>query len=379
MNELKLFLKNFQSISEGELVFMTGLNFIVGQSNSGKSATFRALKACLLNPKGSQRFVKKGNNKSIVTLLYNGNEVTWERTNKESSYYINGQQYIKTGSSDAFKILMNDTGFVKDEREGALMNIEEELQLPFPFGTSKTDLFKLFENIFCVSDSAVILKAAKEQEEAIKDNIEALELDKIKIESKLEHLKEFKESLDLDRLRDYKDYLEQTENKIGALKNGLPEIKKALRISEANLEVKERGFNNLLSLYFEACNLKKTIIRSKKLHRLNKSLQELKIEENDLKGEYEDLLSLKITLHKLINLNKIKVEEKSFTSNLETLLELKSLQKFLKETLPEQLKSLEEDQKREEERILGIEAKLKSFKVCPLCHRPLKNEEKEKC
>ena len=285
MNELKLFLKNFQSISEGELVFTTGLNFIVGQSNSGKSATFRALKACLLNPKGSQRFVKKGNNKSIVTLLYNGNEVTWERTNKESSYYINGQQYIKTGSSDAFKILMNDTGFVKDEREGALMNIEEELQLPFPFGTSKTDLFKLFENIFCVSDSAVILKAAKEQEEAIKDNIEALELDKIKIESKLEHLKEFKESLDLDRLRDYKDYLEQTENKVEALKNGLPEIKKAFRISEANLEVKERGFNNLLSLYFEVCNLKKTIIRSKKLHQLNKSLQELKIEENDLKRE----------------------------------------------------------------------------------------------
>ena len=68
MNELKLSLQNFQSITEGELTFRTGLNFIVGQSNSGKSATFRALKACLLNPKGSQRFIKKGHNKLEVIV-----------------------------------------------------------------------------------------------------------------------------------------------------------------------------------------------------------------------------------------------------------------------------------------------------------------------
>ena len=59
-NELKLSLENFQSISEGELIFHTGTNVIIGQSNSGKTATFRALKACLSNPIGSQRFIKKG-------------------------------------------------------------------------------------------------------------------------------------------------------------------------------------------------------------------------------------------------------------------------------------------------------------------------------
>ena len=62
MNELKLSLHNFQSIAEGELTFQTGLNFIIGQSISGKSATFRALKECLLNRAGSQRFIKKDTN-----------------------------------------------------------------------------------------------------------------------------------------------------------------------------------------------------------------------------------------------------------------------------------------------------------------------------
>ena len=46
-NELKLSFENFQSISQGELVFHTGTNVIIGQSNSGKTATFRGLKACL--------------------------------------------------------------------------------------------------------------------------------------------------------------------------------------------------------------------------------------------------------------------------------------------------------------------------------------------
>ena len=242
MNELKLSLQNFQSISEGELTFSTGLNFIIGQSNSGKSATFRALKACLLNPKGSQRFIKKGHNKSIVTLYYNGNEITWDRTNKESSYFINGQQYIKTGASDSFKILMDDTGFVKDEKEGALMNMEEELQLPFPFGVSKAELFKLFENVFCVSDSAVILKAAKEQEDNIKDNIEGLELDSLKIQSKLSNLQDFKEAVDLGKLYSYKELLVNKSERVETLKEGLPLIKRVVRINQAHLEVEEKSF-----------------------------------------------------------------------------------------------------------------------------------------
>ena len=347
MNELKLSLHNFQSISEGELIFNTGLNFIIGQSNSGKSATFRALKACLLNPKGSQRFIKKGTKGASVTLIYNGNEITWDRSSKESSYLINGQEYIKTGTSDSFKILINDTGFVKDEKEGALMNIEEELQLPFPFGISKADLFKLFENVFCVSDSAVILKAAKEQEDNIKDNIDALELDEAKVQNKLRNIQEFKDEIDLEKLRNYKALLEGGSKRIEILKEGLPLIKKVIQIDKAKLEVGEEDFIDWFSPYLEALELKKVLIRIKDLHNLNKDLQELDIELVDLKEKYWDLVkfqnvvrtltrvenilapeqdfknclqhyevlkSLNNTLQKLIELNKIKVREENFTS-----------------------------------------------------------------
>ena len=372
MNELKLSLHNFQSISEGELTFKTGLNFIIGQSNSGKSATFRALKACLLNPKGSQRFIKKGNNKSEIKLYYNGNEIEWDRTSKESSYIINGEQYIKTGASDAFKILMNDTGFVKDEKEGALMNMEEELQLPFPFGVSKADLFKLFENVFCVSDSAVILKAAKEQEDGIKDNIAALELEKEKIKSKLLNLQEFKNFIDLEKLNGYKEKLEQKGNRIELLQEGLPEIKRALILNKANLEVGEQDFHDLFSPYLEALGLKKVLAQTKDLHKLSKDLQELKYNADDKLGCYQELKKLSKTLQNLKKLNKIKVLEKSFESKLGKYKELKDLYLYVL-NMQRKIKDLQVDEKREKERIGSIEAKLKEFKVCPLCHHSLEN------
>ena len=57
-NNLKVTIENFQSISKGELEFTQGINIIVGQSNSGKSAILRALKGAVLNTSGSQKYIK---------------------------------------------------------------------------------------------------------------------------------------------------------------------------------------------------------------------------------------------------------------------------------------------------------------------------------
>ena len=404
MNELKLLLHNFQSISEGEMTFHTGLNFIIGQSNSGKSATFRALKACLLNPAGSQRFIKRGKSRANVTVMYNGQEIEWDRTNSTSSYTINGEEYRNTGRSDAFKILNDETGFVRAEKGNVLMNIEEELQLPFPFGISESELFKLFENVFCISDSAVILKAAKEQDDNIKSNIDALEMEELKVQSKLNNLREFKEYIDIPRLQKYSAYLRHKETRLNNLQDGLREIKLACRLDEAKLEVEKRDFKDLFSPYLKALEYKKTLAQTKMLAVLGKSLQELdytlpnlldkyneledtrktveqlKIMEGIVLPDlnftskieaYNNLKSLSKTLSTLKKINKIKVPELSFASKYERLNELKELRKFVKEDLPNQIKQLEEEEKREKERIGSIEVKLKEFKVCPLCHHSL--------
>lgn len=398
-NELKLSLENFQSISHGELVFHTGTTVIIGQSNSGKSATFRALKVCLLNPSGSQRFIKKGTKSSSVALEYNGNQIIWKRTPTESSYIINGENFLKTGRSNAFKII-EDTGFVIDTND-VLMNLEEELQLPFPFGMSNTDLFKLYENVFCISDSAVILKAAKGVEDETKFEISTLENDIIKNNNKLKELQDFKENVDLNKLVYYKRFLESKRDRIIVLKDGLPLIKKALKVE--NFKVEEKDFEDLLAIFLAKVGLRKELIKLKKLHSLNKALKEVKKPEVlDLTFYYEKL-KLRKTCEVLKGINKLKVKEasfnnllstyesltelnktlkiieklkeapvKEFESKLEKCKELKNFSSFLV-SLKSTIKKKKEKLKEIEEFIKNIEGALKEFKVCPLCHQPINN------
>lgn len=381
MNELKLFLYNFQSISEGELVFKTGLNFIIGQSNSGKSATFRAVKACLLNPSGSQRFIKKDTNKTIVELKYNGNDICWNKTGKANSYTINGEEYRNTGKSDAFKILNNETGFVKAEKGCALMNIEEELQLPFPFGIPDSELFKLFENVFCVSDSAVILKSAKDHEDKVKDDISLLELEEAKVQNKINCLNTLKKEVNIEVLKGYKDTLKRKENKLDTLKDGLSVIKLACKVVKSNLKIEERDFRNLFEQYSNALECKEVFNNLIKLHNLSKNLRNVQIYSSSNLGQLADLQNLKElskTTQILKKLHKVKVKEVSFENKLQELRELRTIRSYI-DKIKGEVQELKANKKREEEKVASIEVKLKEFKVCPLCHHSLEKNKEEKC
>ena len=405
MNELKLSLQNFQSISEGELTFNTGLNFIIGQSNSGKSATFRAIKACLLSPKGSQRFIKKGDNKSVVTLLYNGNKIEWDRTSTESKYIINGEEYRNTGKSDAFKILNDETGFVKAEKGCALMNIEEELQLPFPFGIPDSELFKLFENVFCVSDSAVILKSAKEHEDTVKNDISMLELEEAKIQAKVNALTRFKEEVNIKDLKSQKDFLETLLNNLLFFKDGLGDIKIAVKLEEDKIKINQREFPSLIERHQDLIECKEILRQITELHKLFKTLNKKeiifssKLEElrtleelksilrnvKELRGlnvpvnsyksildNYEEFLDINKTLQNLKKLHKFKVGEESFENKLTVLRDLKTTRSYI-DKIKGQIQELKANKKREEEKVASMEEKLKEFKVCPLCHHSLES------
>lgn len=358
-NELKLSLHNFQSISDGELIFHPGINVIIGQSNSGKSATFRALKACLSNPAGSQRFIKKGTTNSAVTLEYSGNQIIWKRSPKESTYIINGETFLKTGSSNAFKII-EDTGFVRDEND-VIMNIEEELQLPFPFGISKFELFKLYENVFCISDSAVILKAMKENEDSVKSKMSELDLNLTKNKNKLEELKEFKEMVSISTLKQMRDKLKRQRDKLEKLKDGLPVIKKALLVEK--IEIPESTFKSKLNDLKEYKQLQKTVYKLKKLHTVGKSLK-------DTVPTFKHYLEEYTELRVLSKIKDIKIPELAFTSNLEKYTELINYKEFL-ENLKIKIKEKRANLEDINKLIKKKEEKLKEFKVCPLCHKPL--------
>lgn len=198
-NNLKVTLENFQSISKGELEFTQGINIIVGQSNSGKSAILRAIKGAILNTSGSQKYIKNGTKGFKVGMEYQGNSIEWSRTSKSPEYVINGEKYAKTGSSNLMDFLDN-SGFTLDENK-SLMNVESELELPFPFDKTNGELFKLFEkNIFCISDSTTITKLIKSDEEETASKKDNAEYELSRLQNKLTAIEELEKEVDLNWL-----------------------------------------------------------------------------------------------------------------------------------------------------------------------------------
>lgn len=368
-NSLKVSLENFQSISKANLEFIQGINIIVGQSNSGKSAILRAIKGAITNPNGSQRYIKNGTKEFKVNLDYEGNQIEWSRSSKSPTYKINGESYQKVGGSTLVDIL-DKSGFVLyDGKE--LMNIESELELPFPFDKSNTELFKLFEkNIFCVSDSSAITKLIKADEDEVCKNRDHANYELDRYKNKLQAVMELEEEIDINKLingRDSLSKLFKNKDNLTLDINNLSGIIVAGRILAKVVQPVEVNLNILheyIALVEDLNNLEKirgigNILRispevpTSSVFNIDKYLE---LEKDINKIEYalkaESILSpLEALITKVID-----EEYTSLRNDINTL-----------SRLSEQAHILQKDLLSIKEKIANLEEEKKKFKVCPLC------------
>ena len=201
-NKLKLKIKDFQIVKSAEFEFEKGINLIVGPSGNGKTSSLRAIRTLLLNSSGSQKFIRHGVDSTSVNMEYNGNIVEWKRTKTGSKYNINGQEYSKLGTSNLSKVLENN-GFVIDDKND-ILNLEGAWQVLFPYDKSDAELFKLFENIFCVSDSGKIFQTFKAEEDRLSKELNEFKgiLNKNKL--KIQAIENLQDKVDIDRLKSFK-------------------------------------------------------------------------------------------------------------------------------------------------------------------------------
>lgn len=368
-NTLKVNLENFQSISKASIEFVQGINIIVGQSNSGKSAILRAIKGAVLNPNGSQKYIKNGTKGFKVNVEYEGNSIEWSRDSKSPKYTINGEEYHKVGGSNLHDVCPK-SGFVLDER-GYLMNVESELELPFPFDKSNSELFKLFEkNIFCVSDSTAITKLIKADEDETnkhKDNA-VYELDRAK--QKLSAITELEQEIDLNKLIEGRNTLSNLINTSEKLKLDIKDLssmigmgnvlKKAILTVEVNTELQHAysillaDINNLNEIRGVGAVLKKAPTASTpSVFNINEYL-ELKDSVNQL-NKAEEIISILRPLEGPTT-RVISDEYTSLRNDLNALQQLK-----------EQALRLQKNITDNKDLITQLEAEKARFKVCPLC------------
>lgn len=262
-NSLELNIHNFQSIQEAVLEFPVGISLIVGPSSSGKSASIRAIKTLLQNPSGSQRYIQHNKTSTNVQLNYKGNVVKWQRLKKDSKYTVNDEEYIKIGSSDLFDYL-KENGFALDEK-GNIINIEGEWDVPFPFGNSSAELFKLFENVFCVSDSGEIFQLIKTEESNINKELVNTTEELNKSKGKLEAIKTFESSVDILKLKTLRDSLVKLNGKYNIINSDVCELEELIRYGRLSKDITVKFFDNV--------NLDKYTLVSRDIRQLEKLIR----------------------------------------------------------------------------------------------------------
>lgn len=403
MESLNINLENFQSIGDANLEFVPGFNLIVGQTNSGKTAILRAVNSLINNPTRGKCYIKKGNKTAEVTINFEGNEIKWTRTNNDISYTVNGELFKKAGRNTLFDF-KEDNGFVKDD-EGNIMNIEGEWNLPFPFDRTPSELFKLFENVFCISDSATILKSFKDAEGNVVKEKLALE-DKFKrINKKVEGLEELASEVNLDRYTKKLDIFKGHVSKYKELSKDLTKITSSEKYSKIQLDEVLPPSEESVSKYLETVEDFKFLARVVKKQKFYKSLPDALIIGDTIdkyveaKGDYDHLLHAKALVS--IDLSKeCQVDGSTLENYLDMKKDYEDIQRLREATKFDILKecnignTIEEYEalKRDyefiekcykkckelkakyaelEARIDKSQSKLDEYKVCPLCGHEL--------
>lgn len=333
---MKLNIRNFQILNNVELEFKKGITAIVGPSNSGKTSILRALGCLINNSSEAKSYIKHGEDRTEVELKLDGKpNIKWIRTLKGANYKIDGEVHDKVGKSNLLDLINLDE-FYRDEDSNDLINIQDEWSLLFPFQKTDSQMYKLFEDIFSINDSTVILKKIKEDESICKKELCNFNSELSRNKDKLTHLKKYLSSVDGDTLKEYKEELTSLGSYINDIDNDSSKVKEYLRKYDSLRKLKREEFD--LSLLDEYVELNKDCdyVENSKVF-LDFDIDRI---EFDL-SLFEELIDLKNDCDIVI--------------------------KYLKD-----YNSLKEDIKKYELDKLEIKSELDRVDVCPLCNQSLK-------
>ena len=274
-------LNNFQKHSHLKLEFSDKLNVLYGDTDAGKSCIIRALKWIFFNEPKGDIIRKEGTKKtSAKVTLDNGVIVEKIKSNSINAYilYKDGEEKRfdavgKTIPDEIKKALQVTT--INVDNEEVILNIADQISLPFLIGKSATFRSKLFNKL---TGSDIIDKV-----------FQSLNKDILKIgrETKLEteHLKEQQKSLEEVTLQ---------KNKLKKLysnfKNQFDNLKVLQERYEKAVDLKDK-------LEVNYCDLQETKVL----------LSNIKIISNDLviglKKDIDKLENYEVLINKLKALN----------------------------------------------------------------------------
>src|SRR5699024_6283239 len=259
----KIILENFQSHKYTEFELNEKLNIIVGPSDSGKTAIIRGIKWALYNEPAGDFFIREGQNKVSVSLIFSDNtQLTRYRTKTKNVYeliYNNGEELrlegFGTGVPEEIKEAIGIYKINLDGKETSSINLAEQLEGSFLLSEKTSTRASAVGQLVGVD---VIDDALRE---VLKDT-RTLNVTKKNLEEHMNHLR--------DEIKSF-DYLKELKTTINKASN----IKEKLIEFQNLVDKLNNSFETLKEIYDEMSKLQKIINRLNRLNDIDEILSSL--------------------------------------------------------------------------------------------------------
>lgn len=253
-------IQNFQSHEDSLLEFDPGVNVIIGQSDSGKTAILRALRWLLTNRPGGDAFRSNWGGNTIVNLAVEKERIQRIKTAKENMYVLNDQELKAIGMDvpDEIKLLLNMDN----------INVQEQLDRPFLLDNSPGEVAQHFNQIARLDVIDIGRKNIEKWSRQIESDIRYKESEKNRLE---DNLKKYwylpKLETDVEVIEGLEGHQKQIIQKIGKLNQWLS--------SYEQIQTKLKEYLKILSVE-GLVNMILDLHQEKKIQKHNKTvLQEL--------------------------------------------------------------------------------------------------------
>lgn len=308
----KIHLENFQSHKNTTLIFDRGLNVILGNSDSGKTAILRAIKWAIYNEPQGDYFIMQGTNKVLVEIEFsNGAIVKRLKSSSKNNYYLKlpdeEEQIFEAFGRSVPQEIIDVTGMYKislTDDKSSILNIAEQLDGPFLLNQVPSVRASAIGRLVSVNYIDDALRDTVREDKSVNNNIKILEKNKDELESKIKEFDYLKDlEVSYNSLKDISRTIKEKSNKLKLFKTSnisLREIDKEIKVINDNL-VKLPNIKILSDLVERLTNIS---YKHKYLKNLCGRLENVDSKictEKKYLYKFKDLISFEDLVFKLIN------------------------------------------------------------------------------
>ena len=256
---------NFQSHKHTVLEFVPGTNVIIGESDAGKSAIFRAINWVITNrPLGDGFRSDWGGDTRVVIYTAEGDVIERIKTATRNVYVINGKPLTAFGSEvpeQVSEILRMDEA-----------NIQSQMDVPFLLAVSPGEAARLLNKAASIDDIDYTISNLRSEYQKVSNNIK------------------FNEG----KLKDYEEKIKEYDN-IPILEGKLEQLEEA----EKELEKHEQKLGKLTQLVAGVIRIHSELEKTKNIQQITQKFEQILSGYNDYEEQRKRLDKLEQVAHKV--------------------------------------------------------------------------------